>query len=127
MTRAIRQKAIRCILPGMIFLGAAAPAVSQSQPEVSARDRRAIRAEITPELRLAVRRGLSQMVRLQRKTKSFKSEDYPVAANALMVAGLARLGESARRIWAGHGRRAVAHATSGPCLQQNLVCVLEGD
>jgi hypothetical protein len=23
--------------------------------------------------------------------------------------------------------RAVAHATSGPCLQQNLVCVLEGD
>ena len=51
----------------------------------------------------------------------------PLAANALMVAGLARLGESARRIWAGHGQRAVAHATSGPCLQQNLVCVLEGD
>ena len=84
MIRAIRKKAIRCILPGMIFLGAAVPAVSQSQPEVSARDRRAIRAEITPELRLAVRRGLSQMVRLQQKTKSFKSEDYPVAANALM-------------------------------------------
>lgn len=51
----------------------------------------------------------------------------PLAANALMVAGLARLGESARRIWAGQGRRAVAHATSGPCLQQNLVCVLEGE
>ena len=51
----------------------------------------------------------------------------PLAANPLMVAGLARLGESARRIWAGHGSRAVAHATSGPCLQQNLVCVLEGN
>ena len=23
--------------------------------------------------------------------------------------------------------RALAHATSGPCLQQNLVCVLEAD
>ena len=50
-----------------------------------------------------------------------------LASNPLMVAGLARLGESARRIWAGHGSRAVAHATSGPCLQQNLVCVLEGE
>ena len=26
----------------------------------------------------------------------------------------------------GEAQRAVAHATSGPCLQQNLVCVLEG-
>ncbi len=51
----------------------------------------------------------------------------PLASNPLMVAGLARLGESARRIWAGQGSRAVAHATSGPCLQQNLVCVLEGE
>ena len=25
------------------------------------------------------------------------------------------------------GDRAVAHATQGPCLQQNLVCVLEGE
>ena len=30
------------------------------------------------------------------------------------------------RIWSGEADRAVAHATSGPCLQQNLVCVLEG-
>jgi acetyl-CoA acetyltransferase len=50
----------------------------------------------------------------------------PLAANALMVAGLARVGEAFRQLQAGHGRRAVAHATSGPCLQQNLVCVLEG-
>jgi len=43
-----------------------------------------------------------------------------------MSAGLARIGEATRQIVAGNGSRAVAHATSGPCLQQNLVCVLEG-
>jgi len=50
-----------------------------------------------------------------------------LAANAVMVAGLVRIGEAASRIMEGDARRAVAHATSGPCLQQNLVCVLEGD
>ncbi|HXY43508.1 MAG TPA: lipid-transfer protein, partial [Acidimicrobiales bacterium] len=50
-----------------------------------------------------------------------------LAANALMVAGLVRIGEAARRIWSGEATRALAHATSGPCLQQNLVCVLEGE
>jgi acetyl-CoA acetyltransferase len=49
-----------------------------------------------------------------------------LAANPLMCAGLARLGEAYRQIQDGKGQRAVAHATSGPCLQQNLVCVLEG-
>ncbi len=49
-----------------------------------------------------------------------------LAANPLMCAGLARFGEAYRQIVAGKGRRAVAHATSGPCLQQNLVAVLEG-
>ncbi len=48
-----------------------------------------------------------------------------LAANPLMVAGLIRIGEAARRIMDGDATRAVAHATSGPCLQQNLVCVLE--
>jgi acetyl-CoA acetyltransferase len=43
-----------------------------------------------------------------------------------IVSGLLRIGEAARRIHAGQAGRAVAHATSGPCLQQNLVCVLEG-
>jgi acetyl-CoA acetyltransferase len=50
----------------------------------------------------------------------------PLAANALMVAGLIRIGEAASRIMAGTADRAVAHATSGPVLQQNLVAVLEG-
>ena len=50
-----------------------------------------------------------------------------LASHPLMVAGLIRIGEAAARIMAGRGDRAVAHATQGPCLQQNLVCVLEGD
>lgn len=49
-----------------------------------------------------------------------------LAANPIMAAGLTRIGEAARAISEGGARRAVAHATSGPCLQQNLVCVLEG-
>jgi acetyl-CoA acetyltransferase len=49
-----------------------------------------------------------------------------LAANPMMVAGLIRIGEAARRVTDGGARRAAAHATSGPCLQQNLVCVLEG-
>jgi acetyl-CoA acetyltransferase len=49
-----------------------------------------------------------------------------LAANPMMAAGLARIGEAAARIHDGTASRAVAHATSGPCLQQNLVCVLEG-
>ena len=50
----------------------------------------------------------------------------PLAANPLMSAGLIRIGEAAERIRSGQADRAVAHATSGLCLQQNLVCVLEG-
>jgi acetyl-CoA acetyltransferase len=49
-----------------------------------------------------------------------------LASNPVMVAGLVRIGEAARRIAAGEADTAVAHATSGPLLQQNLVCALEG-
>lgn len=48
-----------------------------------------------------------------------------LASNPMMATGLVRFGEAARRITAGEADRAVAHATSGPCLQQNLVGVLE--
>jgi len=51
----------------------------------------------------------------------------PLAANPMMTAGLIRIGEVATRIHGGQHARGLAHATSGPCLQQNLVCVLEGD
>ncbi len=50
-----------------------------------------------------------------------------LAGNPLMAVGLGRIGEAAARIWDGSADRAVAHATSGPCLQQNLVCLLEGN
>ncbi len=50
-----------------------------------------------------------------------------LAANPMMTAGLIRIGEVARRISAGDADRGVAHATQGPCLQQNLVCVLAAD
>lgn len=45
--------------------------------------------------------------------------------NPVMATGLARIGYAADHIFGG-GTRALAHATSGPCLQQNLVCILEG-
>jgi acetyl-CoA acetyltransferase len=50
-----------------------------------------------------------------------------LAANPIMAAGLIRIGEVARRIMDGAADRGLAHATSGPLLQHNLVCVLEGD
>ncbi|GGX10178.1 thiolase domain-containing protein [Streptomyces chryseus] len=50
-----------------------------------------------------------------------------LAANPVMAAGLIRIGEAAARIHRGASDRALAHATSGPCLQQNLVAVLEGE
>jgi len=50
-----------------------------------------------------------------------------LAANALMVAGLVRIGEAAARIMDGSAQTAIAHATSGPCLQQNLVCALAAE
>ncbi|MEV0619465.1 thiolase domain-containing protein [Nonomuraea sp. NPDC050404] len=49
----------------------------------------------------------------------------PSAANPVMATGLIRIGEAARRLHDGSARRAVAHAAGGPCLQQNLVTVLE--
>ena len=51
----------------------------------------------------------------------------PLAANPVMSTGLIRIGEVARRITAGEAERGLAHASSGPCLQQNLVCILEAD
>ncbi|MCO8129103.1 thiolase domain-containing protein [Acidimicrobiia bacterium EGI L10123] len=51
----------------------------------------------------------------------------PLAANPLMAVGLIRIGEAFNQIKNNGKQRVLAHATSGHCLQQNLVCVLEGD
>ena len=48
-----------------------------------------------------------------------------LAANPMFAAGLARIGMAAREIFSGRAGRALGHATSGPALQQNLVCVME--
>jgi acetyl-CoA acetyltransferase len=47
-----------------------------------------------------------------------------LAGNPMFAAGLARIGHAARSIFSGAAQRALGHATSGPALQQNLVCVL---
>ncbi|MEU7766478.1 thiolase domain-containing protein [Nocardia sp. NPDC049190] len=47
-----------------------------------------------------------------------------LAANPMFAAGLERIGFAAEAIIAGSADRALAHATSGPALQQNLVAVL---
>jgi acetyl-CoA acetyltransferase len=48
-----------------------------------------------------------------------------LAGNPMFAAGLARIGHAARQIISGAAGRALGHATSGPVLQQNLVCVME--
>jgi acetyl-CoA acetyltransferase len=50
-----------------------------------------------------------------------------LCGNPMFAAGLARIGLAARAVMSGRARRALAHATSGPALQQNLVCVLSGE
>ncbi|MGW4210780.1 thiolase domain-containing protein [Lentzea sp. NPDC004789] len=49
-----------------------------------------------------------------------------LAGNPMFAAGLARIGEAARRVHDGSASKVLGHATSGPLLQQNLVCVMEG-
>jgi acetyl-CoA acetyltransferase len=50
-----------------------------------------------------------------------------LCGNPQMAAGLARFVEAAERVIAGEADRALAHCTSGPCLQQNLVGIMEGE
>ena len=49
-----------------------------------------------------------------------------LAGNPMFAGGLVRIGEAARQIFDGAAGKALAHATGGPALQQNLVCVMEG-
>jgi acetyl-CoA acetyltransferase len=51
----------------------------------------------------------------------------PLAANPIMATGLVRVAEAAGQVRDRGKQRTLAHSTSGPCLQQNLVCILEGD
>jgi acetyl-CoA acetyltransferase len=48
-----------------------------------------------------------------------------LCGNPMFAAGLARIGGAAEAIMSGRASRSLGHATSGPALQQNLVCVME--
>lgn len=68
---------------------------------------------------------LAEAIGLTDKTKVNPSGGA-LAANPMFVAGLERIGLAAQHIWNGSAQRVLAHATSGPALQQNLVAVMEG-
>jgi len=70
---------------------------------------------------------LTQSLGLDAATTSINPSGGALCANPVMAAGLIRMGEAAQRIMRGEADRAVAHTTSGACLQQNLVAVLEGE
>ena len=68
---------------------------------------------------------LMEAIRIPGKTKVNPSGGA-LAAHPMFVAGLERIGFAAQHIWNGSAGRVLAHATSGPALQQNLVAVMEG-
>jgi len=68
---------------------------------------------------------LAEAIRIPGKTKVNPSGGA-LAANPMFVAGLERIGFAAQHIWGRSAERVLAHATSGPALQQNLVAVMEG-
>jgi acetyl-CoA acetyltransferase len=98
-----------------IALAAAKAGLSPSLPiDVAAIDAPFSHQEILVRLAL----GLGDRVRVNAAGSALAAWPY-------VVSGLLRIGEAASAIHAGEANRVVAHATSGPCLQQNLVCVME--
>ena len=69
---------------------------------------------------------LKQAIGLGEKTR-INPSGGALAGNPMFAAGLERIGYAATEIMNGTANRALAHASSGPALQQNLVAVLEGD
>ncbi|WP_431238628.1 thiolase domain-containing protein [Mycolicibacterium aichiense] len=68
---------------------------------------------------------LTEAIGLPESTK-INPSGGALAANPMFSAGLERIGFAAQHIFDGSAGRVLAHATSGPALQQNLVAVLEG-
>ena len=68
---------------------------------------------------------LTEAIGLDSSTK-INPSGGALAANPMFSAGLERIGFAAQHIFDGSAGRVLAHATSGPALQQNLVAVLEG-
>ncbi|GIF22797.1 acetyl-CoA acetyltransferase [Actinoplanes tereljensis] len=69
------------------------------------------------ELLLRAALGLGDRVRIN-------PSGGALCGNPMFSAGLARIGAAAQQVMSGRARTAAGHATSGPALQQNLVCVL---
>ncbi len=63
--------------------------------------------------------------RARRRRRGQRRRAVRCRSNPIMATGLCRIGYAADHIFGG-GDRALAHSTSGPCLQQNLICILEG-
>ncbi|MFF5290011.1 thiolase domain-containing protein [Paractinoplanes globisporus] len=72
------------------------------------------------ELLLRTALGLGERVRIS-------PSGGALTGNPMFSAGLARIGAAAERVMSGEVRKAAGHATSGPALQQNLICVLEAE
>jgi acetyl-CoA acetyltransferase len=70
---------------------------------------------------------LTRALGLDPERTSINPSGGALTANVLMASGLTRLAEVAERITSGSADRGLGHAMQGPCLQQNLVCVLEGE
>lgn len=70
------------------------------------------------ELLLRTALGLGDRVRIN-------PSGGALCGNPMFSAGLARIGAAAEQVMSGQARRAAGHATSGPALQQNLICLLE--
>ncbi|WP_028920865.1 thiolase domain-containing protein [Pseudonocardia acaciae] len=71
------------------------------------------------ELLLRRELGLAESVRIN-------PSGGPLCGNPMFATGLVRIGEAAARVMDGSAGRVLAHATNGPLLQQNMVCVMEG-
>jgi acetyl-CoA acetyltransferase len=101
-----------------------APSIARAAAEAGATgafDVAEVHAPFTHQERIVVRElGLDPGVELN-------PSGGALAAHPMMAAGLLRIAEVAERIMAGTADRGLAHATGGHLLQQNLVCVLEGD
>ncbi|HJZ24825.1 MAG TPA: thiolase domain-containing protein [Streptosporangiaceae bacterium] len=98
---------------------AAGPACAAAAGEVSAVDVAELHAPFTHQeilLREALRLGDEVEV---------NPSGGALCGNPMFAAGLARIGTAAQAVMAGRAGRALGHATSGPALQQNLVCVME--
>ena len=61
-----------------------------------------------------------------RAALGLNGQPVDAAAGPVMVGGLERFAAAAAALSSGKAKRAAAHATAGPCLQQNLVALLEG-